>query len=217
MVASDDPGLCKAPFVAGKNVDYPEPKEIEAVEYYLKNYVWGKLQMTEKEKYPYAVYGIDNWKINRDSKPADRNGWTEHVWRVFDYPHVVHLYWNMYRVAKYYPDLMHYLDKDGYLERAFGTAMAYYTVPLKVAGWSADQLGNYDELVIADAHRGTGCRRLERQGRSAAPGVGRQGRAFRQRPAQPVLVGVPVRSDRVRVSSRLGALCRRSVETQSAP
>jgi hypothetical protein len=150
MVASDDPGLCKAPFVAGKNIDYPDPKEIEAVEYYLKNHVWGKLQMTEKEKYPYAIYGIDNWKINRDSKPADRNGWTEHVWRVFDYPHVVHLYWNMYRVAKFYPDLTHYLDKDGYLERAYGTAMAYYTVPNQVAGWSAEQLGNYDELVIAD-------------------------------------------------------------------
>ncbi len=43
-----------------------------------------------------------------------------------------------------------YLDKNGYLERAFGTAMAYYTVPYKVAGWSAEELGNYDELVIAD-------------------------------------------------------------------
>jgi hypothetical protein len=70
MLASDDPGLCKAPFVAGKNVDYPDAREIEAVEYYLKNYVWGKLQMTEKEKYPYAVYGIDHWKINRDGFAA---------------------------------------------------------------------------------------------------------------------------------------------------
>ena len=149
MVASDDPGLCKAPFVAGKNVEFPDPEEIAAVEYYLKNYVWGKLQMTEREKYPYAVYGIDNWKINRDSKPADRNGWTEHVWRVFDYPHVIHLYWNMYRVARNYPELVHYLDKDGYLQRAYGTAMAYYAVPLKVGQWSAYQVGNYDELVIA--------------------------------------------------------------------
>src|SRR4030042_66517 len=79
MVASDDPGLCKAPFVAGKNAEFPDPKEIEAVEYYLKNYVWGKLQMTEQEKYPYAVYGIDNWKINRESQPADRNGWGDHI------------------------------------------------------------------------------------------------------------------------------------------
>ncbi|MGQ9470186.1 MAG: hypothetical protein ACUVR0_00645 [Candidatus Aminicenantales bacterium] len=39
--------------------------------------------MTEKEKYPYAIYGIDNWKKNRDSRPQDRDGWTDLVWRVF--------------------------------------------------------------------------------------------------------------------------------------
>ncbi|MCX7974279.1 MAG: DUF5695 domain-containing protein [Candidatus Aminicenantes bacterium] len=150
IVACDDPGLCKAPFVAGKNVDYPMRQEIEAVEYYLKNFVWGKLQMTDKEKYPYAIYGIDNWKKNRDSGPQDRDGWIYHVWRVFDYPHVIHLYWNMYRVAKFYPELVSYLDKEGYLERAYGTAMAFYTVPEQVAGWSANDVGNYDELVIAD-------------------------------------------------------------------
>lgn len=148
ILACDDPGLCKAPYVAAKNVHYPDAGEIAAVEYYLKNFVWGKLQMTDREPYPYAVYGIDNWKINRESGPADKNGWTGHLWRVFDYPHVIHLYWSMARVAKNYPDLIKYLNQDGYLERAYGTAMAYFTVPLKLAGWSACDLGNYDEVVI---------------------------------------------------------------------
>lgn len=148
ILTCDDPGLCKAPYVAAKNVHYPDAGEIAAVEYYLKNFVWGKLQMTDREPYPYAVYGIDNWKINRESRPADRNGWTGHLWRVFDYPHVIHLYWSMARIAKNYPDLVKYLNKDGYLERAYGTAMAYFTVPLKLAGWSACDLGNYDEVVI---------------------------------------------------------------------
>ncbi|MGQ9578110.1 MAG: DUF5695 domain-containing protein [Candidatus Aminicenantales bacterium] len=31
VVASDHPGLCKAPFVAGKNVEYPVRQQIEAV------------------------------------------------------------------------------------------------------------------------------------------------------------------------------------------
>lgn len=150
ILASDDPALCKAPYIAAKNVDYPDAKEIEAVEYYLKNFVWGKLQMTEKEKFPYAVYGIDNWKINRESKPGDRYGWTDHVWRTYDYPHVVYLYFSMYQIAKYYPELVHYLDKNAYLERAFGTARAYYTYPWEVAHWSANELGNYNEIVIAD-------------------------------------------------------------------
>ena len=148
VLSCDDPGLCKAPYIAAKNTAYPSAKEIEAVEYYLENFVWGKLQCTDSEPYPYAVYGIPDWKTNRESKPADREGWTGHVWRVFDYPHVINLYWSMYRVAKYYPDLTKYLDADGYLDRAFGTAKAFFTIPSRTANWEASALGNYDELVI---------------------------------------------------------------------
>ena len=150
ILASDDPALCKAPYVAAKNVNYPDPREIEAVEYYLKNFVWGKLQMTDKEKFPYAVYGIDNWKINRDSKAADRYGWTEHIWRPYDYPHIVYLYWSMYKIAKFYPELVHYVDKLEYLQRAYGTARAFYTYPWEIAHWPTNEDGNYNELVIAD-------------------------------------------------------------------
>jgi len=150
ILASDDPALSKAPYIAAKNVIYPERNEIEAVEYYLENFVWGKLQMTTQEKYPYAIYGIDNWKVNRDSKPADRYGWVEHLWRPYDYPHMVLLYWSMYQIARDHPDLVHYLDKDGLLERAYGTARAFYTYPLQFAHWSTNELGNYNELVIAD-------------------------------------------------------------------
>ena len=150
ILASDDPALCKAPYIAAKNTIYPHAKEIEALEYYLKNFVWGKLQMTTEEKYPYAVYGIDNWKVNRDSKAGDRYGWAEHLWRPYDYPHMVLLYWSMYQVARDYPELVHYLDKDGFLERAYGTARAFYTYPWQFARWSTKELGNYNELVIAD-------------------------------------------------------------------
>jgi hypothetical protein len=150
ILASDDPALSKAPYIAAKNIEYPNAGEIAAVEYYLQSFVWGKLQMTTEEPYPYAVYGIDNWRINRESKPEDRYGWTEHVWRAYDYPHMVHLYWSMYQVAKHYPDLVHYLDSAGYLERAYGTARAFYTYPLQFASWSANEVGNYNELVIAD-------------------------------------------------------------------
>jgi hypothetical protein len=149
ILASDDPALSKAPYVAAKNVDYPDAAEIAAVEYYLENFVWGKLQMTTEEPYPYAVYGIDNWKINRESTPSDRYGWADHVWRAYDYPHMVLLYWSMYQIAKRYPDLVHYLDAPGYLQRAYGTARAFYTYPLQFAQWSANEVGNYNELVIS--------------------------------------------------------------------
>lgn len=153
ILASDDPALCKPVYLAAKNTVYPNPKEIDALEYYLKNFVWGKLQMTTEEAYPYAVYGIDNWKINRDSKPTDRYGWTKHIWRAYDYPHIVMLYWNMYLIAKHYPELVHYLTADQYLERAYGTALAFYTYPWEIAHWSANELGNYNELEILNVIR----------------------------------------------------------------
>jgi Family of unknown function (DUF5695) len=148
-VASDDPALGKAPYIAGKNIFYPSQPEIDAVESYLKNFVWGGLQETDKEPYPYAIYGIPNWKVNRESTKEDPSG-KKHIWRIYDYPHVVLLYYNMYQVAKLYPSMTKYLDKEAYLERAFGTAKAFFTVPLEIVKWSAYETGTYNEVVIPD-------------------------------------------------------------------
>jgi hypothetical protein len=148
-VASDDPALGKAPYIAGENIYYPSQQEINAVELYIKKFVWGGLQQTDKEPYPYAIYGIPNWKVNRDSPKDDPTG-KKHIWRIYDYPHVVLLYYNMYQVAKDYPNMTKYLDADGYLERAFGTAKAFFTVPMEIVKWSPYETGTYDELVIPD-------------------------------------------------------------------
>jgi hypothetical protein len=148
-VASDDPALGKAPYLAQKNVFFPEQDEIDSVEYYIRHYVWGGLQQTEAEPYPYAIYGIPNWKANRESGYDDRRG-KKHIWRIYDYPHVISLYYNMYLVAKNHPRMVHYLDRDGYLQRAFGTAIAFFTVPMEIEKWSAYQTGTYNELVIPE-------------------------------------------------------------------
>src|ERR1035437_5352881 len=123
MVACDDTELGKPAYIAGKNIVYPDRSEIDSVEAHIRKYVWGGLQQTDKEPYPYGVYGIPNWKELRDSPNDDRTG-KKHMWRIYDYPHVILMYYNMYQVAKHYPRMVHYLDKDGYLERAYGTAMA---------------------------------------------------------------------------------------------
>ncbi len=158
---SDDPTLCKAPYVATKNVHYPVPEEIAAIEYYLENFVWGKLQRTDAETpHPYGIYGSDNWYVNRHSDVGFNSGGLgqEHMWRTFDYTHMILLYFNMYQIARLYPELTHYLDKDGYLERAFGTAQAFFTVPYNIKmgerwdfrGWCdwAYKQGNFHELII---------------------------------------------------------------------
>jgi hypothetical protein len=146
-VASDDPALGKAPYVAGKNVFYPSQSEIDAVESYIRDFVWGGLQQTDKDPYPYAIYGIPNWKVNRESPQEDQTG-KKHIWRIYDYPHIILLYYDMYQIAKLYPGTTKYLHQDGYLERAFGTAKAFFTVPYEITKWSAYETGTYNELVI---------------------------------------------------------------------
>ncbi len=157
VLTCDDPALCKAPYVAAKNVYFPVDSEIESVEYYLENYVWDKLQRTDSDKpYPYGIYGVPNWKVARDidaragvrSRQLDRM----QVWRSYDYPHMFMLYYHMYQIAKMYPQKVNYLDADGYLERAFMTARGFFIYPYEIWGeyYKAYEIGCYNELVIED-------------------------------------------------------------------
>jgi hypothetical protein len=158
VLACDDPGLSKAPYVASKNVRFPDREEIAAVEYYLEHFVWGKLQRTDKEvPYPYGIYGVPNWKVARDPElrklpeNRDRNQDKMHIWRSYDYPHVVMLYYHMYEIAKKYPGMTRYLDAAGYLERAYQTARAYFIYPNEILPWyETYKWGCYNELVILD-------------------------------------------------------------------
>ena len=147
--ADDDAGNARPAFIASKNVYLPDEGEIRSLETYISKYLWGGMQMTDREKYPYAIYGIPNWKANRASPDEGRNG-QAHVWRIYDYPHVVLLYYRMYQIAKFYPSKTKYLDAAGYLERAFRTAVAYWTVPKAVEGWSADAVGTMNEAFIPE-------------------------------------------------------------------
>ncbi|HEX6463221.1 MAG TPA: DUF5695 domain-containing protein, partial [Vicinamibacterales bacterium] len=147
--ADDDAGNARPAFIASKNVFLPNAVEIASVETYISHYLWGGMQMTDKEKYPYAIYGIPNFKANRASADEGRNG-QAHVWRIYDYPHIVMLYFRMYQIAKFYPDKVTYLDARGYLERAFRTAVAYWTVPNEVEKWSADAVGTMNEAFIPE-------------------------------------------------------------------
>jgi hypothetical protein len=78
-VACDDPALGKAPYLAARNVFFPDQDEITSVENYIQYYVWGGLQQTEKQPYPYGIYGIPNWKVNRES-PEDNERGKKHLW-----------------------------------------------------------------------------------------------------------------------------------------
>ena len=147
--ANDDAGNARPAFIAAKNVYFPSQAEIDSLELYIGKYLWGGMQMTEQEKYPYAIYGIQNWKANRSSPDEGRNG-QAHVWRIYDYPHIAHLYYRMHQIAKFYPSRVKHLNAAGYLERAYRTAVAYWTIPLQVEKWSADAVGTMNEAFIPD-------------------------------------------------------------------
>jgi hypothetical protein len=148
-VTCDDPGLGKPAYLASKNAEFPLASEIEALDYYIKNFVWGGLQQTTQEPYPYGIYGIPDWKTNRESVDPGRNG-QRHLWRIYDYPHIVLMYHSMYRIAKSYPQIKTALPAEEYLRRAYGTAVALFTVPMQIERWSAYRTGLYNELVIVD-------------------------------------------------------------------
>lgn len=165
---SDDPSTGKPVFLSEKNVVYPDPTEIASLEYHLEHFSWGKHQRTDKEyPYPYGVYGSEHWKENREamrdpiekgvSRPG-KGGSQCRMWRTFDYTHYILLYYNMYRIASQNPEMVHYLDAKGYLERAFGSAKAYFQVPYNIymeggwafTGWTdwAYKLGNFHEKYL---------------------------------------------------------------------
>ena len=169
VLACDDTALPKAPFIAAKNLYYPVKEEIAAVEYYLDKFVWGKLQRTDQEDpLPYGIYGVPNWFENRyhewgfqpegmDQVYQDgglhlKGKGQAHIWRNFDYPHVMMIYFHLYQIARKYPEMVSYLDAPGYLRRAYGTARAYFDIQNHQPGWGywAYTLGIYNELLIVD-------------------------------------------------------------------
>jgi hypothetical protein len=149
-VTCDDPGLGKPAFLASKNAEYPVPREVEALDYYIQHFVWGGLQRTTAETYPYALYGIPDWKTNRASRDPGRNGQL-HLWRIYDYPHMIVLYFSMYRLARDHPQIKTALPAWEYLQRAYGTAQAMFTIPHEIwSGWSPYGTGFYNEVVLVD-------------------------------------------------------------------
>lgn len=147
--ANDDAGNARPAFLASKNVFFPQQAEIESLELYISRYLWGGMQMTEKEKYPFAIYGIPNWKVNRESLDEGRNG-KAHVWRIYDYPHIALLYYRMFQIARFYPERIKHLDAATYLERAYRTAVAYWTVPAQVERWSANSVATMNEAFLPE-------------------------------------------------------------------
>ena len=149
-VAADDAGLARPAFLALKNVVLPDQAQVDSLDKYIQDFVWGGLQRTTDETYSYGIYGVRDWYVNRYS--ADSGIWGRlHLWRTYDYPHITTMYESMYRIAKNNPQITTVLSADEYLERAFGTAMAMFSIPYSVWPddlWIPYHTGYMNESVI---------------------------------------------------------------------
>ena len=163
---SDDPSNSKPVFISEKNVLWPDPDEIAALEYYEDNFVYGKLQRTgDEEPYPYGIYGSDNWYLNRNGMAGEYGSGglgKERMWRTFDYTTHIATYYNLYLIASGDRQLTKH-GPEYWLDMAFNTAMAYFTVPYNIKmgemwnfhGWCdwAYKQGNFHERYILDLIR----------------------------------------------------------------
>lgn len=156
-ITCDDPGLSKPAFLAAKNAEHMVPEEVESLDYYIEHFVWGKLQRTDKEEYPYGIYGIPDWHYLRNLKNLNSQE-ALHIWRIYDYPHIALMYFSMYKIARENPELKMKEDALTYLERAYGTYLAMYQYAYEIAHWydwnnghwTPYHTGFYNELVIVD-------------------------------------------------------------------
>ena len=152
-ITCDDAGLGHPAYLAAENAEFPVQSQVSALDYYIRHFVWGGLQRTTNETYAYGIYGIPDWKTDRDSTNSGRTGQL-HLYREYDYPHVILMYFSMYRIAKNHPEINMAMTAQDYLVRAYGTAHAMFTVPHEVwNGWSAYETGFYNELVVVDLIR----------------------------------------------------------------
>lgn len=148
-VTCDDPGLSKPAFLSTAQTVCPVQAQVDALDDYIEHFVWGGLQQTEDEPFPYGIYGIPDWHVLRESEDPGNGGRT-HLWRVYDYPHIALMYFNMYQVAAFAEGIATRLPAKEYLRRAYGTARAMFTVPAELEGWSAYETGFYNELAIPE-------------------------------------------------------------------
>lgn len=119
-----------------KQLIRPDRQEIEKLETFVDNVLWGGIQYSEGEQ-KYGVrksmfyYEPDEMPEGTYSEDVGYGGWSswdreeaESVVRSYNYPHVAAAYWVLYRLARNYEGLVTNHSWDWYLERAYETSEA---------------------------------------------------------------------------------------------
>ena len=119
-----------------KEYAQPDQQQVAKLESFADSVVWGGLQFKDGE-HKYGVrkslfyYQPDQMPPGTYDPSLDWHSWTswnkeasENVDRSYNYPHVVALYWSLYRIARDHQGLATHHDWRWYLDQAYETSMA---------------------------------------------------------------------------------------------
>ncbi len=140
----DDWGLTHGTFLAEKNVYQPKAEEVKALDEYLDVAIWNGLMQEHQ-----GDYLIHDFLMNEpNSSPT---------YRGYAYPHIYNTYFEMYKIASKYPDLIDYKESaDTYLLRAYNILNALYNGQGVAYNWGTGVMGESTTPVIIEALRAEG-------------------------------------------------------------
>ena len=115
MGGSDDRCFAPSVFLAGKNAYYPDEQEIHALDEFIENFLYGKLQDKDNYQVLNSLIGLREGSWRR---------W-DYAWRIYNYPHVYNVYYQMYRITKLH-GIKTSREPLEYLKLAYNTALASY-------------------------------------------------------------------------------------------
>ena len=133
---SDEGGAASWLGAIMKQLLQPDPEEIDKLERFVNETLWGGIQVAEgekkygvkksifyyePEKMPEGTYSDD---INYDTWAAWSKKGADDLGRSYNYPHVAAAHWVMYRLARYHEGLVDDQPWDWYLKNAYNTAVA---------------------------------------------------------------------------------------------
>ena len=115
MGGSDDRCFAAPVFLAGKNAYYPDEQEIHVLDEFIEKFLYGKLQSKDNYQVLNSLIGL---------RPGSWRRW-DYVWRIYNYPHVYNIYYQMYRITKLH-GIKTSREPLWYLNLAYNTALASY-------------------------------------------------------------------------------------------
>lgn len=133
---SDEAGAGSWLAAAMKEYGRPDKQQVEQLEEFVDGVVWGELQQKDgpnkfgvrKSLFYYQPDELPNFPYRKELDWTSWESWnkqgSEDVGRSFNYPHVVALYWSLYRIARDHQGLATHHDWRWYLTQAYETTMA---------------------------------------------------------------------------------------------